>query len=96
MSLIVDDAHIDAVKTYIMEQGDTIGNITRRYVNTMQNVVETGIMEGATADALKEFLFAIRSDVSENSSAPALMDVKVERFCTNFIERIDKADKEIY
>ena len=96
MSLVIDDSHIDAVKSYIMTQCETIDSITKRYVRAMNTVIETGIMEGETAEALKEFLEAVKSDVADSSSTPGAMSSQVERFCTNFISKVDKADKELY
>ncbi len=96
MSLVIDDSHINAVKSYIMAQCKTINSITNRYVRAMSTVIETGIMEGTTAEALKEFLDAVKSDVADNSSTPGAMSSQVERFCTNFIKKVDKADKELY
>ena len=96
MSLVLDGTHFDAVKNYIMLQCDTVNSIISRYVQTMNKVIETGIMEGTTAEALKEFLIAVKSDVADNSSTPGAMSSQVERFCTNFIKKVDKADKELY
>lgn len=96
MSLVVDDSHISMAQNYIMTQCKTIDSIISRYVRTMNTVIETGIMEGLTADALKTFLDAVMSDVSDNSTTPGAMSSQVERFCTNFINKVDKADKELY
>ena len=62
----------------------------------METVLETGIMEGNTAEALKEFLQQIRCDLGENTAIPWLMSSQVERLCDNFINKVDKADKQIY
>ena len=96
MSLVIDDAHIAAAKSYIMSQCETVNSIISRYVRAMNEVIETGIMEGTTAEALKEFLAAVKSDVADNSATPGTMSSQVERFCTNFIEKVDKADKQLY
>ena len=96
MSLIIVDEHIDSVKSFIMSQCENISSIISRYVRAMNTVIETGIMEGETADALKEFLSAVKSDVADNSATPSAMISQVERFCTNFIAKVDKADKDIY
>lgn len=96
MSLVIDDAHVDTVKSYIMSQCETINSIISRYVRAMNEVIETGIMEGTTAEALKEFLAAVKSDVADNSATPGVMCSQVERFCMNFIEKVDKADKQLY
>ena len=96
MSLVIDDGHINAVQSYISEQCEAIEDITSRYVRTMETVIETGIMEGATAEAVKAFLVAVESYVANNSATPARMISQTERFCVNFISKVDKADKHLY
>lgn len=96
MSLVIDDAYVDTVKSFIITQCETIDSITSRYIRTINDVIEIGIMEGMTAEALKEFLSAVKSDITDNSITPGVMRTQVERFCTNFIKKVDKADKEIY
>ncbi len=96
MSLVIDDAHVGAVKQYLMEQCDNIDYIVSWYVKTMNSVIEEGIQKGTTADALKEFLLQVESDINSDSATPDLMKDQIERFCTNFIKRVDKADKELY
>lgn len=96
MSLVIDDAYIDEVKTYFMQQCETLNDIKNRYIAAMQTVIETGIMEGETAEALKVFLEQIRCDLGDNTATPWLMSTQVERLCDNFITKVDKADKQIY
>lgn len=96
MSLVIDDAHVNAVKAYFMAQCETLNDIKNKYITTMETVIETGIMEGATAEALKEFLEQIRCDLGDNTATPWLMSSQVERLCDNFISRVDEADKQIY
>lgn len=96
MSLVIDDAHIGAVKTYFMDQCESINNIKNKYVTAMENLIENGIMEGDTAEALKEFLEQIKCDLGDNTGTPWLMSAQFERLCKNFIARIDVADKQIY
>lgn len=96
MSLVIDDAHIGAVKTYFMEQCESINDIKNKYVTAMENLIENGIVDGDTAEALKEFLEKIECDLGDNTATPWLMSSQVERLCDNFIKRVDKADKQIY
>lgn len=96
MSLVIDDEHIGSVKEYINEQCESIDSIVSRYVRTMENVIETGIMEGTTAEALKEFLSQVESDIGDNSATPGKMAERSARYCDNFIKHVDKADKQIY
>lgn len=96
MSLVIDDSHIDAVKEYVTTQCKAIEDIVYQYVQTMNSVIETGIMEGATTEALKEFLSQVKSDLEDSNMNPELMGTMTERFCTNFIKKVDKADKQLY
>lgn len=96
MSLVIDDAHIDAVKTYFMEQCEGINDIKNKYVNAMESLVENGIIEGDTAEALKEFLEQIKCDLGDNTGTPKVMASQVERLCKDYITKVDKADKQLY
>lgn len=96
MSLVIDDAHICTVKTYFMEQCESINDVKNKYVTVMENLIETGIMEGETTEALKVFLEKIKCDLGDNTGTPWLMSSQVERLCENFITKVDKADKQIY
>ena len=96
MSLVIDDSHIDSVKKYLITQCESIDELVTRYVRIMNSVVEAGFMEGATSDALKEFLREVETDIDKNSSNPDVMKNHIERFCINFIKKVDKADKELY
>lgn len=96
MSLVIDDAHIGAVKTYFMTQCETIHSIKKRYYKAMEAVLDTGIMEGKTAEAIKEFLVQFECELGDNTATPYLMSAQVERLSDNFITKVDKADKQIY
>ena len=87
MSLVIDDAHIDIVKEYVKSQFENLDSIVLRYVKAMNSVIDTGIMEGATAEALKEFLNQVELKAGSNSA---------DRCCINFVVEVDKADKELY
>ncbi len=96
MSLVVIDEYIDSVKAYFMTQCEDINNIKNSYVRAMGKLIETGIMEGSTAEALKVFLEKIQCDLGNNTETPQLMSSKVERLCLDFSAKIDKADKQLY
>lgn len=96
MSLVIDDAHIGAVKQHLMNQSNSLDSLISRYVRTMGNVVEAGFMEGTTAKALKELLKQVESNVSSKGANPGEMESQVERYCINFITTVDKADKALY
>lgn len=96
MSLVVDDAHIENVKEYLTTQCNGLNFLIMQYIRTMNTVIEAGFMEGATSDALKEFLKQVESDLGKNSANPRMMEDLAERYCANFVERIDEADKDLY
>ncbi len=96
MSLVIDDTYVGEVKRYLMEQCENIDYIASQYIKTMNFVIEEGIQKGDTSDALKEFLLQVESEINSDSATPDLMKDQIERFCTNFISRVDKADKELY
>lgn len=96
MSLVIDDSHIDTLKQYIMTQSNSIDSLINQYVSTMNTVIEAGFMEGATSEALTVFLKEVENDVGKNNSNPGQLKDQSERFCINYIKKIDKADKELY
>ncbi|MCI9523510.1 MAG: hypothetical protein HFF01_00445 [Erysipelotrichaceae bacterium] len=96
MSLVIDDAHIDIVKEYVKSQFENLDSIVLRYVKAMNSVIDTGIMEGATAEALKEFLNQVELKAGSNSADLGLIASHVDRCCINFVVEVDKADKELY
>lgn len=96
MDLVIDDTYIESVKQFLMNQCDALGSLISRYIQTMNSVVEMGFMEGKTAEAVREFLTQVESNVSADNSNPKHMDSKIERLCINFIYEVDKAGKELY
>ncbi len=96
MSLVIDDAYIESVKQYLMTQCNSLDYLISRYIRTMNSVIEAGFMNGMTSDALKEFLKQVESDIGKNSANPGLMESQVERFCIDFVKKVDKTDKELY
>lgn len=96
MELVVDDAYIESVREFLKRQSDELGDLIYKYIRTMNSVIEMGFMEGKTADAVKEFLNQIESQIGSDRANPEYMDSKIERLCINFVERIDKADKDLY
>ncbi len=96
MSLVIDDSHINAIKEYVVSQCETIDDIIYLYIREMNSVIETGIMEGTTADALKEFLNQVESDLETNIATPDIIGDQTATFCRRFLQTVDKADKELY
>lgn len=96
MSLVIVDEYVDSVKDYFMEQCENINGVKNSYIGAMERLIETGIMEGDTAEALKVFLEKIQCDLGDNTGTPWLMSSQVERLCLDFIKKVDKADKQLY
>lgn len=96
MSLVVDDAYIEKVKSFIVAQCESIDSIISRYIQTMNDVIETGFIEGETAKALRAFLAAVKSDVTNNDKTPVAVVSEIERYCADFITKVNEADKQLY
>ncbi len=96
MSLVIEDEFVEATKAYAVAQCESLSSITVQYIRTMNSVLEQGIMEGQTADAIREFLNQVRSNLQENSATPDALVSIIERTCTAFIAKVDKADKHLY
>lgn len=97
MSLIVNDDFItQTMSTYLKQEGELISDFIGEYVKILEDVSANGLIKGKTADALKEFILQVESDISKNSKNPYDLGKVASRYCTNFVSRIDKADKDLY
>lgn len=96
--LVIDESYIHSVQSYLMTQCETLNSLITNYVKIMREVVETGIMEGDTAEALKAFLESVDSDVvrGNGSLTPEQIRNRIDQFVSNYLSRINGADKELY
>lgn len=96
MSLIVHDEYIKEVGEFVENEGDLLEEALCKYVQIMTKVIEEGIKSGTTSDALKEFVSQVSNETIEDDSNPSSLGKKTKRYGSNYILRIDKADKHLY
>lgn len=96
MDLIIHEEKIIAQKQYIINQCETLSSISSSYISILKKIIDGGIIDGTTSDALKEFIVQVESKLTSNSSTPELMQDEVSRYCTNYLDQINRADKDLY
>lgn len=97
MSLVIVDEYYQAkVSGFAEEKAETLDEIIDEYVCIIDNVIENGIKEGKTSQALTEFRNQVISKTGKNSSTANLIGKEARRYCENFIMRVNKDDKDLY
>lgn len=96
MDLVVNDEYYAVVGKLLKTQEELLAKAFNDYCLIMRTVSEQGIMEGATADSLKEFVGQVRLDLTENAENYSLFDGTAAIRCSEFIESIDTADGDLY
>ena len=96
MSLVVDDTYVEAVRQYGQARCDEMDEVLRSYKKIMNNVLETGIMEGETAKAIKTLIEEVELSAGTEDIKLSDFSANIDRLCVNFKERIDKEDKNLY
>lgn len=96
MSLVVDDDYVGSVKAHLVKQCEDINSLANDYVKIMKEVINSGFMEGSTSESLKVFLEEVETNLEESDTNPFDLRSQIERFCANYIARINEADKDLY
>ncbi len=96
MDLIVDDGFYTKAGAWAKKQGDALNNARNKYYRIMCKVIEKGIKEGKTADALKEFVEQAHSEGEKGASNPWMLGVEASGYCTDYVAQIDEADEDLY
>lgn len=96
MSLVVDDTYIETVRQYGKDRCDEMNEVLRHYKIIMNEVIETGIMEGETAKAIKTLIEEVELSAGTEDIKLSDFSANIDRLCVNFKERIDEEDKNLY
>lgn len=96
MDLIVCDEYYSAIGEWLKKQGELLSFDINKYASILTEVSNNGIMEGATAEALKEFISQVRTDLEGTNVKPSFIGSASKRYCVNFVSHIDDADKDLY
>ena len=95
MDLIIHDEYLNEISSYFEEQEEYLSQAIDAYIEIMKAVKVKGIMQGETSDALEEFINQIEMSGSNIDRPDDLAD-RVKNYLTNFINKVDKADKHLY
>ncbi|MCF2681966.1 hypothetical protein [Faecalicatena contorta] len=91
MDLIIEDEYVNEVGNYLKVEAEDIEKKLKEYISILKGVCEEGIVEGKTAEALKEFV-----SQAEAMKGIAECGRAANTYCKNFISRIDEADEDLY
>lgn len=96
MELIVHDEYIEEVKNFFSTSFLGLSELTAKYINIMTTARENGFKSGKTADALETFISQVNMETTDENISADVISSGISRYCDNFLERIDDADKELY
>lgn len=97
MSLYVSDDYIEQMSKYLFDSYKLIGEAYGTYQSIMRDVLERGIKEGETHDALDTFISQVgKMNSSVDDSSAYAVGAKYQRFIDDFLLDIDDADKDLY
>ena len=86
MDVCVDDEYMEQMGEYLKKEAYELDEMIWSYIRIVRQVCEDGISEGETSKALEEFL----------EQAVDTTGDQLKRYCTNYVSRIDDADKDLY
>ena len=90
--LVIVDEYIKKVGQLCMIRGETLENIIKEYLNILQNINTSAIVEGEVAEALKGYIECVQ--MLENKIFEISQEIK--GICNGFIDNIDTADEYIF
>ena len=98
MKLIVNDENIVNMGKFFKDQYKLVDSYTGEYIRILDDLTaeDGGISSGQTHDALVELQKQVvtTSDVKNSSAKKA--GENCQTTCNNFINELDKADKDLY
>ena len=83
MDVCVDDEYMEQMGEYLKKEAYELDEMIWSYIRIVRQVCEDGISEGETSKAL-------------NSGGVDTTGDQLKRYCTNYVSRIDDADKDLY
>lgn len=96
MNLVVDDKYIVKVGKFLENSYTKLNDTIVRYVEILQDVLDKGIVEGKTHDALEEFVEQVRCSSSQDDTSAVSAAAKYKTYCEQYIEHLDEADGDLY
>lgn len=94
--LIVVDEYYSVLAKFFKDQCDQLNYAILDYTYVLDDVIESGIKQGETTKALKEFKRQVENHASKKSANPELLGKEAFRYAENFVISIDKADGDLY
>lgn len=97
MILILEDDYIADRKKYLSEGYEALHQKLGIYEACLDDIVENGIASGEVSKALKEFAKQVEvENVKYTKSSSKAIGAKYNRYCDNFLGKIEEEGKELY
>lgn len=91
-NIVVDDEYVQSMKTYVETYGELFETYYERYIGIMKTFNETGVMEGAAADAIGKYVLAATALKGRINDLSKLYAQTLE----DYLADIDVADSYLY
>lgn len=96
MNLVVNDDYIKSMGKFLKDSYKELNDVTVRYMEILQGVLDKGIVEGKPHDSLEEFIEQVRCSSSQSDTSATSAGKKYRTFCEQYIEHLDDADEDLY
>lgn len=94
MELVIYDEYVESNKSKIENKLSKINEIIYAFKNIVENVCQSGVELGKTAEALEAFATYINILYSDGGFQ--VMADQVNVFCDNYLKNIDQIDGDLY
>lgn len=92
--VIVDDDFFTKAGQVLREQAASVNKVFNRYVQELEGVLETGLMEGETSQALREFVDCLKEYNVDNQIEAEGNDAFLS--ATLLLKEVDDKDGYLY
>lgn len=92
VKVIVDDAYLNEMAEYFEKQGRQLQSMANAYITAMEEIAKEGIVEGRTANALKQFVEYAQKQIQDIASTSE----QIRDTVLNYLEEIDAQDQYQY
>lgn len=90
--LIIDDDFCNALADYYVKQGEQLDKVISQYVTILQGVKDKAIISGDVSNALGTFI----TYANKLNGQICNISTIAESHVTNFLTRVDSADKYLF
>lgn len=92
VKVVIDDGYLNEMAEYFEKQGKQLQSMANAYIAAMRRIAKEGIVQGRTANALKQFIeYAQKRTRDIASTSEQIRDIVL-----NYLEEIDAQDRYQY